>query len=327
MEQRKGRIVRQGNRNPEVHIYRYVTNATFDAYLWQTIENKQKFIGQIMTSKSPVRACEDIDEAALSYAEVKALCAGDPRIAEKMNLDVEVAKLKLLKANHQSRQYRMQDDIAKLYPAKIEACGQHIKGLGKDKVTAESNPHPADGFSGIEIQGEVYTDKDKAGTAILEACKNLRDTAPIPIGTYRGFAMLLSLTDFGRQYLLTLKGEVSHKVELGKDIRGNLIRMDNALSAIPKQIETATAQLAEVEKQFETAKAEVDKPFPQENELKEKSARLVELNMELDMGNVDTSQDVPEAAEKPSILERLHSPKPNIPTNSNPTKIQQQEVL
>ncbi len=330
LEQRKGRIVRQGNMNPEVHIYRYVTNATFDAYLWQTIENKQKFIGQIMTSKSPVRACEDIDEAALSYAEVKALCAGDPRIAEKMNLDVEVAKLKLLKANHQSRQYRMQDDIAKLYPAKIEAYGQYITGLGKDKVTAEEHPHPADGFAGIEVQGEFYTDKDKAGTAILEACKNLRDTAPVPIGTYRGFAMSLALTDFGRQYILTLKGEVSHKVELGKDIRGNLIRMDNALASIPKQIETATAQLAEVQKQFDTAKAEVDKPFPQENELKEKSARLVELNMALDMGNVGGTKDVPaptEPAEKPSILARLHAPKPVTHTNSNPTKIHNQEVL
>ncbi len=330
LTQRAGRIIRQGNMNPEVHIYRYVTNAIFDAYLWQTIENKQKFIGQIMTSKSPVRACEDIDEAALSYAEVKALCAGDPRIAEKMNLDVEVAKLKLLKANHQSRQYRMQDDIAKLYPAKIEAYGQYITGLGRDQETVAANPHPADGFVGIEVQGEFYTDKDKAGTAILEACKNLRDTATVPIGTYRGFAMSLALTDFGRQYILTLKGAVSHKVELGKDIRGNLIRMDNALASIPKQIETATAQLAEVQKQFDTAKAEVDKPFPQEDELKAKSARLVELNMALDMGNGGGTQDVPEVAEtaeKPSILARLHASKPNIPTNSNPTKIHNQEVI
>ncbi len=331
LEQRKGRIVRQGNMNLEVHIYRYVTNATFDAYLWQTIENKQKFIGQIMTSKSPVRACEDIDESALSYAEVKALCAGDPRIAEKMNLDIEVAKLKLLKSTHQSRQYRMQDDIAKHYPAKIEAYGQYITGLEKDKVTAEANQHPADGFAGIEIQGEVYTDKDKAGTAILEACKSFRDTAPIPIGTYRGFAMSLSLTDFGKQYVLNLKGEVSHKVELGKDIRGNLIRMDNVLSQIPKLIETATSQLADVRNQLDIAKIEADKPFPQENELKEKSARLVELNMSLDIGNIGTSQDITEStevsAEKPSVLAKLHDSRLNVHTNRNPNKIHTREVI
>lgn len=289
--------------NPEVHIYRYVTEATFDAYLWQTIENKQKFISQIMTSKSPVRACDDIDEATLSYAEVKALCAGDDRIREKMDLDIEVSKLKLLKANHQSQQFRMQDDIARHYPEKIENYKQVIAGLEKDKNTAVSSPHPTDGFCGMKVSGSFYTDKEEAGKAILDSCKYVTGAEPVTIGSYRGFTMAMSVEDFGRQFVLTLRGEMSHRVELGKDVRGNIVRIDNALSQIPARIQSAQAQLENVKNQLETAKAEVNKPFPKEDELKTKSARLSELNAEL---NIDERTPTCEK-EKPSVLEKLKS--------------------
>ena len=303
LQQRAGRIIRQGNMNPEVHIYRYVTEATFDAYLWQTIENKQKFISQIMTSKSPVRACDDIDEATLSYAEVKALCAGDDRIREKMDLDIEVSKLKLLKANHQSQQFRMQDDIARHYPEKIENYKQVIAGLEKDKNTAVSSPHPTDGFCGMKLNGSFYADKEEAGKAILDSCKFVTGTEPVTVGSYRGFSMAMSVEDFGRQFVLTLRGEMSHRVELGKDVRGNIVRIDNALSQIPARIQAAQAQLENVRNQLETAKAEVNKPFPKEDELKTKSARLSELNAEL---NIDERTPTCEK-EKPSVLEKLKS--------------------
>jgi len=331
--QRKGRIVRQGNQNKEVHIYRYVTEATFDAYLWQTIENKQKFISQIMTSKSPVRACDDIDEATLSYAEVKALCAGDPRIKEKMDLDVEVAKLKLLKSNHQSQQFRMQDDIMKHYPEKIESYKHIITGLEIDKQTVESRPHPADGFAGMDVKGDFLTDKDNAGAAILEACKDVKGLEPVPIGSYRGFAMSITVEDFGRQYILILKGELSHRVELGKDVRGNLIRIDNVLNQIPARIQAAQAQLENVQNQLETAKAEVNKPFPQEEELRTKSARLNELNAEL---NIDERSSMERAAEchddivaksaKPSVLGKLKSVQAQIGSNSAKKKSHEEDL-
>ena len=334
LEQRKGRIVRQGNQNKEVHIYRYVTEATFDAYLWQTIENKQKFISQIMTSKSPVRACDDIDEATLSYAEVKALCAGDPRIKEKMDLDVEVAKLKLLKSNHQSQQFRMQDDIMKHYPEKIEHYKHVIAGLETDKQMVESRPHPTDGFAGMDVKGDFLIDKDNAGAAILEACKDAKGLEPVPIGSYRGFAMSITVEDFGRQYVLTLKGELSHRVELGKDARGNLIRIDNVLNQIPARIQAAQAQLENVQNQLETAKAEVNKPFTQEEELRTKSARLNELNAEL---NIDERTPIERAAEcrdddivaksaKPSVLGKLKSVQAQIGSNSVKKK-SHEEVL
>ena len=309
LTQRSGRIIRQGNMKPEVHIYRYVTEATFDAYLWQTIENKQKFISQIMTSKSPVRACDDIDEATLSYAEVKALCAGDSRIKEKMDLDIEVSKLKLLKANHQSQQYRMQDDILKHFPEKIEYYEHVISGLEADKKTVESHPHPQDGFAGMEIKGKSLIEKDRAGAAILDACKDAKGLEPVTIGSYRGLSMSLTLEDFGRQYILTLKGELSHRVELGKDVRGNLIRIDNVLNQIPARIQVAQAQLENVRSQLETAKAEVGKPFPQEDELRTKSARLNELNAEL---NIDERTPIEKSAdcEKPSVLEKLKTIQP-----------------
>ena len=310
LEQRSGRIIRQGNRNKEVHIYRYVTESTFDAYLWQTVENKQKFISQIMTSKSPVRSCEDIDEAALSYAEIKALCAGDERIREKMDLDVDVARLRLMKANHQSQQYRLEDNILRHFPAQIEENKGFLSGFEADMKTLEAHPHPKDGFAGMEVKGDFLTDKDNAGAAILEAFKDAKGLEPVPIGSYRGFAMSLTVENFGKDFILTLKGRMSHRVELGKDARGNLVRIDNALAQMPERYKTVQGRLENVQAQLATAKAELGKPFPQETELKEKSARLAELNAEL---NIDDRTPMEQAAEnvvakRPSVLGKLKAP-------------------
>lgn len=310
LEQRSGRIIRQGNRNKEVHIYRYVTESTFDAYLWQTVENKQKFISQIMTSKSPVRSCEDIDEAALSYAEIKALCAGDERIREKMDLDVDVARLRLMKANHQSQQYRLEDNILRHFPAQIEENKGFLSGFEADMKTLEAHPHPKDGFAGMEVKGDFLTDKDNAGAAILEAFKDAKGLESVPIGTYRGFSMSLTVENFGKDFILTLKGKMSHRVELGKDARGNLVRIDNALAQMPERYKTVQGRLENVQAQLATAKAELGKPFPQETELKEKSARLAELNAEL---NIDDRTPMEQAAEnvvakRPSVLGKLKAP-------------------
>ena len=310
LEQRSGRIIRQGNRNKEVHIYRYVTESTFDAYLWQTVENKQKFISQIMTSKSPVRSCEDIDEAALSYAEIKALCAGDERIREKMDLDVDVARLRLMKANHQSQQYRLEDSILRHFPAQIEESKGFLSGFEADMKTLEQHPHPKDGFAGMEVKGDFLTDKDNAGAAILEAFKDAKGLEPVPIGSYRGFSMSLTVENFGKDFILTLKGRMSHRVELGKDARGNLVRIDNALAQMPERYKTVQGRLENVQAQLATAKAELGKPFPQEAELKEKSARLAELNAEL---NIDDRTPMEQAAEnvvakRPSVLGKLKAP-------------------
>ena len=310
LEQRSGRIIRQGNRNKEVHIYRYVTESTFDAYLWQTVENKQKFISQIMTSKSPVRSCEDIDEAALSYAEIKALCAGDERIREKMDLDVDVARLRLMKANHQSQQYRLEDNILRHFPAQIEENKGFLSGFEADMKTLEQHSHPKDGFAGMEVKGDLLTDKDNAGAAILEAFKDAKGLEPVPIGSYRGFAMSLTVENFGKDFILTLKGRMSHRVELGKDARGNLVRIDNALAQMPERYKTVQGRLENVQAQLATAKAELGKPFPQETELKEKSARLAELNAEL---NIDDRTPMEQAAEnvvakRPSVLGKLKVP-------------------
>ena len=310
LEQRSGRIIRQGNRNKEVHIYRYVTESTFDAYLWQTVENKQKFISQIMTSKSPVRSCEDIDEAALSYAEIKALCAGDERIREKMDLDVDVARLRLMKANHQSQQYRLEDNILRHFPAQIEENKGFLSGFEADMKTLEQHSHPKDGFAGMEVKGDLLTDKDNAGAAILEAFKDAKGLEPVPIGSYRGFSMSLTVENFGKDFILTLKGRMSHRVELGKDARGNLVRIDNALAQMPERYKTVQGRLENVQAQLATAKAELGKPFPQETELKEKSARLAELNAEL---NIDDRTPMEQAAEnvvakRPSVLGKLKAP-------------------
>ena len=310
LEQRSGRIIRQGNRNKEVHIYRYVTESTFDAYLWQTVENKQKFISQIMTSKSPVRSCEDIDEAALSYAEIKALCAGDERIREKMDLDVDVARLRLMKANHQSQQYRLEDNILRHFPAQIEENKGFLSGFEADMKTLEQHPHPKDGFAGMEVKGDFLTDKDNAGAAILEAFKDAKGLEPVPIGSYRGFAMSLTVENFGKNFYLTLKGQMSHRVELGRDARGNLVRIDNALAQMPERLQTVQSRLENVQAQLATAKAELGKPFPQEAELREKAARLAELNAEL---NIDDRTPMEQAAEnvvakRPSVLGKLKAP-------------------
>ena len=312
LEQRSGRIIRQGNMNPEVHIFRYVTESTFDAYLWQTVENKQKFISQIMTSKSPVRSCDDIDETALSYAEIKALCAGDPRIKEKMDLDVDVARLKLMKANHQSQQYRLEDNLLKHFPEEIEKNKRFIEGFTADMKTLAEHPHPQDGFAGMVVKGDMLTDKDNAGAAILEAFKDVKGLEPVPIGSYRGFQMSLTLEDFGRDYVLTLKGQMSHRVELGKDARGNLTRIDNVLAGMENRMKVVQDKLDSLYAQMETAKAELGKPFPQEEELRTKSARLAELNAELNIDDkTPMEQLVEEAAEtakeKPSVLGKLKS--------------------
>ena len=316
LEQRSGRIIRQGNRNKEVHIYRYVTESTFDAYLWQTVENKQKFISQIMTSKSPVRSCEDVDETALSYAEIKALCAGDERIKEKMDLDVDVARLKLMKASHQSQQFRLEDNLLRHFPEQIRQNESFVEGFTADMQTLAGHPHPTDGFAGMEVKGDLLTDKDNAGAAILEAFKDAKGMEPVPIGSYRGFAMSLTVEDFGRDFILTLKGKMNHRVTLGKDARGNLTRIDNALNAMPDRLQNVRNTLDALTAQMETAKAELGKPFPQEDELRTKSARLAELNAELNIDDrtpmEQMAEDAPTVqsakAERPSVLAKLKAP-------------------
>ena len=323
LEQRGGRIIRQGNRNKEVHVYRYVTEGTFDAYLWQTIENKQRFISQIMTSKSPVRSCEDIDETALSYAEIKALCAGDERIKEKMDLDVDVARLKLMRASHQSQQYKLEDNLLRYFPEQIEAAKNAISGLETDMQTVAAHPHPTDGFAGMEVKGDLLTDKDNAGAALLEAFKEAKGSEPVPVGSYRGFQTALTAEGFYMDCILTLKGQMSHRVELGKDARGNLTRIDNVLNAIPARLNSQKVYLENLYAQMEAAKTELGKPFPQEEELRVKSARLAELNAEL---NIDDKMPMERLAEdteavakstRPSILQKLHAPLPEQ-TNSKP---------
>ena len=324
LEQRSGRIIRQGNKNKEVHIFRYVTEATFDAYLWQTLENKQKFISQIMTSKSPVRSCEDIDETALSYAEIKALCAGDERIKEKMDLDVDVARLKLMKSSHQSQQYKLEDNMLRYFPEQIEQSKGFIAGFEADMKTLAEHPHPTDGFAGMEVKGDLLTDKDNAGAAILEAFKEAKGLEPVPIGNYRGFAMSLTVEDFGRDFVLTLKGQMTHRVSLGKDARGNLIRIDNALNQMPERQKNAQERLDNLYAQMATAKAEIGKPFPQEDELRTKSARLAELNAEL---NIDDKTPMERLAEpeiakssRPSVLAQLKRPLPQAAQNRTKSK-------
>ena len=330
LEQRSGRIIRQGNRNKEVHIYRYVTESTFDAYLWQTVENKQKFISQIMTSKSPVRSCEDVDETALSYAEIKALCAGDERIKEKMDLDVDVARLKLMKASHQSQQYKLEDSLLKKFPEDIEKSRGFISGLEADMKTLAAHSHPEDGFAGMTVKNDNLTDKDNAGAALLEAFKDVRGMEPVPIGTYRGFQMSLTLEDFGKDYVLTLKGQMTHRVTLGKDARGNLTRIDNVLNAMPDRLQNVRNTLDATTAQMEAAKAELGKPFPQEEELRVKSARLAELNAELNidertpMEQLADDAAISAKAERPSVLARLKNT-PTRQTQDTPVKQREQE--
>ena len=318
LEQRSGRIIRQGNMNPEVHIYRYVTEATFDAYLWQTLETKQKFISQIMSSKSPVRACDDADETALSYAEIKALCAGDERIKEKMDLDVDVARLKLMKASHQSQQYRLEDNLLRYFPEQIEQNKKFVAGFEADMKTLSEHPHPVDGFAGMTVRGDELTDKENAGAALVDAFKEVKGLEPVEVGSYRGFKLFFTLEDFGREYVLTIRGQMPHRVILGKDPRGNLTRIENALNAMPERLTAAQARVDSLHDQMENAKAELGKPFPQEEELRVKSARLAELNIELNIDDkTPMEQLVEEATEekiakssRPSILEQLKTIQP-----------------
>ena len=284
LQQREGRIVRQGNENPEVDIFTYVTENTFDSYLYQLVEGKQKFIGQVMTSKSPVRSAEDIDETALSYAEIKALCTGNPYIKEKMDLDIAVQRLKLLKASHLSQRYALEDQIIKVFPQKIAAYEQHITGYKADMVHLGEQTQPnEDGFSPMEIEGKVYTDKKAAGSAILEACHAKRNPDSAPLGQYRGFAMELSFDAMRREFQITLKNKMSYSTFLGTDVFGNIQRLDNVLAEMEKRIQTCEELLADTRVQFANAKIAVEQPFPQEEELKAKSARLDELNILLNL--------------------------------------------
>ena len=313
MTQRNGRIIRQGNRNKTVQIYNYVTEGTFDAYLWQTLENKQRFIGQIMTSKSPVRSCEDVDEQVLSYAEVKALCAGNPLIKEKMNLDVEVAKLKVLKADHQSQKYRLEDKLLKEFPASIQCQKAEIAALQQDAKTAETNPQVKDGFCGMTVKGMHFEDKLAAGERLLLACKEMPTAETVTLGNYRGFGLDLRFDTFRNEYQAVLRGASSHFVPLGTDARGNLTRLDNALDNFPDRIARAENQLQTLYQQRDAAQVEVEKPFPKEAELAEKSARLAELDTLLNMeGRPESEQDISEAelderseGHRPSVLAGL----------------------
>ena len=326
LAQRKGRIERQGNQNPLVHVYRYVTEGTFDAYLWQTVENKQKFISQIMTSKSPVRSCDDVDETALSFAEIKALCAGDPRIKERMDLDVEVAKLKLMKADHQSKQYRLEDQLLKYFPQEIETNKGYIQGFEADLETLSTHPHPADGFAGMEIRGDVLTDKENAGAALLDACKEVKTSDPVQIGSYRGFTMSVEFQAWKQEYTLLLKGQMTHRATLGTDPRGNLTRIDNALAQMPQRLEAVKNQLENLYQQQAAAKEEVGKPFPFEDDLRVKSARLVELDTLLNIdgkGHAQPETVVAKSA-RPSVLDSLKRP---VPPRSPEKKPKQHEEV
>ena len=326
LAQRKGRIERQGNQNPLVHVYRYVTEGTFDAYLWQTVENKQKFISQIMTSKSPVRSCDDVDETALSFAEIKALCAGDPRIKERMDLDVEVSKLKLMKADHQSKQYRLEDQLLKYFPEEIEKHKGFIQGFEADLETLAAHPHPEDGFAGMEIRGDTLTDKENAGAALLDACKEVKGSEPVQIGSYRGFTMSVEFSAWKQEYTLLLKGQMTHRASLGTDPRGNLTRIDNALSQMPQRLEAAKAQLDNLYQQQAAAKKEVGKPFPYEDDLRVKSARLVELDTLLNLDGRGRSQpeSVIAKSARPSVLDSLKRP---VPPRSSEKKPKQHEEV
>ena len=284
LQQREGRIIRQGNENPEVDIYSYVTEGTFDAYLYQLVESKQKFISQIMTSKSPVRSAEDVDEQALSYAEIKALASGNPMIKEKMDLDIEVSKLKLLKANHLSQKYALEDAISKGFPKQIAETQARITGYGADIATVKGNTHPnADGFSPLTLAGVTYADKKEAGAALLTMCQTMLSPEATQIGSYRGLTLELSFDTFAREYRLTMIGQLRHTVTLGTDVFGNLQRMDNALEGLPIKEQACREQLSNLQTQLETAKAEVQKPFPREEELTTKTARLEELNTLLNL--------------------------------------------
>ena len=352
MTQRNGRIIRQGNQNKQVYVYNYVTESTFDAYLYQTLENKQKFISQIMTSKSPMRSCDDIDEQALSYAEIKALCAGDPRIREKMDLDVQVAKLKVLRGDFQNQKYRLEDKLLKTFPEEIQKQKTRIAALQQDSQIAAAHPeeiqkqktriaalqqdsqiaaaHPQDkeNFCGMTIKGMVYDDKKAAGERLLLARQEMPNADMMLLGTYRGFELNIRFDSFKNEHQAVLRAELSYPVSLGDDARGNITRLDNAIDNFADRIADAENALQNLEQQMQAAEVEVAKPFAQEEELAEKSARLAELNALL---NIDrdrsSSQDAPEETEetetpatRPSVLaalgEKTNQPEPVKPFRS-----------
>ena len=325
MTQRNGRIIRQGNMNKEVKVFNYVTEGTFDSYLFQTLENKQRFISQIMTSKSPVRSCEDVDEQALSYAEIKALCAGNPLIKEKMDLDVQVAKLKVLKADHQSQKFRLQDKLLTKFPADIQETNAYIAGVKADAQLAAAHPQVQEGFCGMTIKGVTYDEKKTAGERLVLACSELPNAEEKVIGSYRGFELSLRFDTFRSEYQAILKGQRRYPVALGTDPLGNIIRLDNSLNNFPERINSAENELATLHQQQAAAQIEVEKPFPQEEELTEKSARLAELNAQLD---VDEKSHEPEQDEeeqenvsrRPSVLaaleEKSDKPEPVKPFRS-----------
>ena len=325
MTQRNGRIIRQGNMNKEVKVFNYVTEGTFDSYLYQTLENKQRFISQIMTSKSPVRSCEDVDEQALSYAEIKALCAGNPLIKEKMDLDVQVAKLKVLKADHQSQKFRLQDKLLTKFPADIQETNAHIAGLKADAQLAAAHPQGKEEFCGMTIRGVTYDEKKTAGERLVLACSELPNAEEKVIGSYRGFELSLRFDTFRTEYQALLKGQRKYTVPLGTDPLGNIIRLDNSLNNFPERITAAENELDTLHQQQAAAQIEVEKPFPQEEELAEKSARLAELNAQLD---VDEKSHEPEQDEeeqedeprRPSVLaaleEKSDKPEPVKPFRS-----------
>ena len=310
MTQRNGRIIRQGNMNKEVKVFNYVTEGTFDSYLFQTLENKQRFISQIMTSKSPVRSCDDVDEQALSYAEIKALCAGNPLIKEKMDLDVQVAKLKVLKADHQSQKFRLEDKLLTKFPADIQETNAYIAGVKADAELAAAHPQEKEGFCGITIKGVTYDEKKTAGERLLLACSELPNSEEKVIGSYRGFELSLRFDTYHSEYQALLKGQRKYSVALGKDPLGCIIRLDNSLNNFPERITSAENELATLKQQQEAAQIEVEKPFPQEEELAEKSARLAELNAQLDMDEkgLEPEQDEEEQEDeprRPSVLAAL----------------------
>ena len=310
LAQRLGRIVRQGNQNPEVEIFRYVTENTFDAYLYQLVENKQKFIAQIMTSKAPARIADDVDETALSYSEIKALATGNPLIIEKCNLDVEVSKLNMLKANHLNQRFALENLVLRKYPADIAKLTEAIAGYEKDVATVQTHPKPAEGFIGMEIKGTHYSEKEAAGRAVINACTELQGSDPVPLGQYRGFSMSLQYDAAHTDYKLTMKGALSHTISLGADTFGNITRMDNLVDGLAKELKRYRTALQDTRTQLANAKAEMETPFAKEAELAEKSARLKELNILLNMDQKDKTllDDAPEQdspdREQPRSMER-----------------------
>lgn len=332
MEQRAGRTLRQGNNNKKVKMFKYVTKGTFDAYNWGLVENKQKFIGQIMTSKSPARSAEDIDATALSYAEVKALATGDERIKGKMDLDIQVAKLKLLKSNHTAQQYEMQDKAVKYYPQKIGQAKLLIEGMKADLPTLQAHPIGEDSFT-MAVMGTVYTERKEAGEAIIAACKTMTDPdQELALGEYRGFPMKLSL--HGTIFKVSMKQNLSYTADLANDPSGNITRINNVLEKIPDSIREQEASLSTFQAELENAREEAERPFPKDEELKTKSQRLSQLNIELDMGSNGTDEpareggDAPEqAVGKPSILKALKQFDAPSPVFADRGRGQDREVI